>query len=596
MGTVYAPTWSYPPGFGDQPTRAAERPRITARYDNAQNTPENSRHWIGTDTLSAKAANSFQVRRNLRMRSRYEVANNPYLFGIVTGNADDLISTGPTLQVQTPDAAYNRHVEAAFKEWADEVDLTEKLKTAKLGRTIDGEGFLILKNAPSLENPVKVYPVDIEADQVTTVAPNNLTDLWVDGLTLDPVTERPTHYHVLAHHPGDYYFPGLNPLKTAKVDASNVVHWFQKVRAGQVRGIPTFTPSLDLFTELRAFRRAVVRAADIAADFSAVLEQELGAAYEGDEDGGFKPFSTAPIRRGMFVTLPPKTTLKQMTAAHPTTSYESFQEKCLSEAVRPLAYPLNLALGTSQKFNFSSAKLDHTNYRNSLNVERDHCTKFVLAKLFKVWWYEAILSGAVRPFDGMKCPPIVWHWPGYEPLDPVADTQADSLRLAGGQQTLREFWAKRGADYRDVLKQLAEEKKLLETWGLSFGDVVKRTVTEDADDEKRESDPAAHPKPAKPDQKPTEKASDKPSEKVVKKALGAADVQNTALNGAQVSSMIAVCDKLVTGEYTGAATRAILKGSFPGLDGDLFDTIVDELEGHTPPAPKSPEREPAHAA
>lgn len=465
--------------------------RVTARYDNAQFTDENRRHWWAADGLSAKSANSFAVRRQLRNRSRYETANNPYLYGIVTGNADDLVGTGPTLQVQTPDAAYNRAVEASFAEWAAEVGLVEKVRTCKLARTVDGEGFLVLKTADGLEHPVKLYPVDVEADQVTSVAPADLSELWIDGLVLDPVTERPTAYHLLQHHPGDNFFPALDPFKTVKVAAENVVHWFPKLRPGQVRGVPTFTPSLDLITELRAFRRAVVRAAETAADFAAILEQELGAAYEGDEDGGLKPFSSAPIKRGMFVTLPPRTRLKQLTAAQPATTYGDFSERCLAEAVRPLAYPLNLALGSSQKFNFSSARLDHINYRSALTVERGDCERVVLAKLFRAWFREAVLEGAVRPWDGVRVPPVVWHWPGFEPLDPLADAQTDAARLAGGTQTLRDFWGRRGQDWRDMLAQLAEEKAAMEALGLSFGDVVKRTVTESTDADKGEPANAA---------------------------------------------------------------------------------------------------------
>lgn len=482
MSSVAAPTWHYPEGYADRVERPAaasaqQAGRLQARYDNATTTPDNQRQWGAVDYLSAKAANSFAVRRQLRNRSRYEVANNPYLYGIVNGNADDLIGTGPTLQIQTGDAAYNREVEAAFNAWADEVNLTEKLRTCKLGRTVDGEGFLILKSAPSLEHPVKLFPVDVEADQVTNPAPANLGEFWVDGVTLDPITERPTHYHVMAHHPGDYYFADFNPGKTAKVDAANVVHWYPKFRAGQVRGVPVFTPSLDLFLELRAFRRAVVRAAETAADFAAVLEQELGAAYEGTEDGAYTPFSTAPIKRGMFVTLPPRTKLHQMNAAQPATTYEGFQQNCLAEAVRPLAYPLNLALGTSQRFNFSSAQLDHINYRNVLDVERADCERVVLAKLFRTWWFEAALAGAVRLWKGaLTPPPFAWHWPGYQPLNPLADAQTDAARIAGGTLTLQEFWAKRGRDYRDVLAQLAVEKNELAKLGLSFGDIVKRTV------------------------------------------------------------------------------------------------------------------------
>jgi hypothetical protein len=57
--------------------KSAGEPIVRARYDNALTVDENRRSWFGADYLSAKSANNFQVRRMLRMRSRYEVSNNP---------------------------------------------------------------------------------------------------------------------------------------------------------------------------------------------------------------------------------------------------------------------------------------------------------------------------------------------------------------------------------------------------------------------------------------------------------------------------------------------------------------------------------------
>lgn len=468
-----------------RPVRTARPHRISARYDNALTVDENRRNWWGSDYLSAKSANSFQVRRQLRIRSRYEVANNPYLFGVCNGNADDLIDTGPTLQVLTTDTAFNRAVEAAWNEWAAEVDLAEKLRTMKLAKTVDGEGFLVLKTVPDLEQPVKLYPVDLEADQVTTPAPASLAELWVDGLTLHPVTGRPTSYHVLRHHPGDFFFPGLNPLAVDKISARWVIHWFGKFRPGQVRGVPVFSPSLDLLNELRAFRRAVLSSAQTAAALTALLEQDptAGAPAPGndeDDDSEYQAFSRVPIDRGMMTMLPPGVKMSGFDPKQPATSYEQFQEKCLSEAIRPLAYPLNLALGTSQKFNFSSAKLDHINYRKSLSVERAECERVALARLFRAWFEEAVLVGVVPLDKGLTPPPAEWHWPGFEPLDTAVDAQADADRLAAGTMTWREFWAKRGYDWRDVMTQQQAERQEIERLGIQFGEPVKRSVTETA--------------------------------------------------------------------------------------------------------------------
>ncbi|MDE2104951.1 MAG: phage portal protein [Patescibacteria group bacterium] len=449
-------------------------------------TDENRRNWWQADYFSAKAANSFQVRRMLRMRSRYEVANNPYLFGVTNSNADDLVNTGPTLKCTRSSAAENRQIERAWSDWWEEVEGVQKLKTCKLARTVDGEGFLVLKTVEELEHPVKLYPVDIEADQVTTPAPANLADLWVDGLTLNPVTGKPVSYHVLKHHPGDFYFPDFNPLKVEVIPKRHVIHWFQQFRPGQVRGIPTFTSSLDLFTEMRSFRKSVVANASLAATLTAVIETQTQGNFTDDD--AIQPFSKAPIDRGMLTTLPYGYKLNAFNPAQPGTTYEMFTQNCLAEACRPLAYPLNLALGTSQRFNFSSAKLDHINYRNGLTVERKDCGVKVMDQLFRAFIEEARLIPGLLPrsIRSVRDIPHEWHWPGYESIDPVNDANADHQRLANGTLTFREFWARRGQDWEDMMLQQSLERALIDKYELNFGMPASRTITE-------AQDPAAEP-------------------------------------------------------------------------------------------------------
>ncbi|HRX85965.1 MAG TPA: phage portal protein, partial [Phycisphaerae bacterium] len=87
---------------------------VRAKYDAAQITLENRRHWINADHLSANAAISADVRRTLRSRARYEVANNSYAKGIVLTLANYVIGTGPRLQMLTDDPDANRVIEREF--------------------------------------------------------------------------------------------------------------------------------------------------------------------------------------------------------------------------------------------------------------------------------------------------------------------------------------------------------------------------------------------------------------------------------------------------------------------------------------------------
>ena len=67
---------------------------VRSRYDAAQTTGDNSRHWANTDGLSPVAAHTEEVRRTLRNRARYETANNSYARGIVNTLANDVVGNG----------------------------------------------------------------------------------------------------------------------------------------------------------------------------------------------------------------------------------------------------------------------------------------------------------------------------------------------------------------------------------------------------------------------------------------------------------------------------------------------------------------------
>jgi hypothetical protein len=90
------------------------KPRVDARYDAAVTNDDNRRHWSAADGLSAKTANGTSIRRILRNRARYEIANNSYARGISLTLANDIVGTGPRLQMLTNDPIANRTIEMEF--------------------------------------------------------------------------------------------------------------------------------------------------------------------------------------------------------------------------------------------------------------------------------------------------------------------------------------------------------------------------------------------------------------------------------------------------------------------------------------------------
>ncbi|KKL03513.1 hypothetical protein LCGC14_2625390 [marine sediment metagenome] len=141
---------------------------IRAKYDAAQTTGENRRHWANADNVSAVADAASDVRAVLRSRARHEVANNSLAKGIVLTLANDVVGRGPRLQFLTEAGDLNRAVEAQFANWSAEIRLGEKLRTMRKARAQDGEAFGVLVTNRSLRSPVKLDLRLIEADRVST--------------------------------------------------------------------------------------------------------------------------------------------------------------------------------------------------------------------------------------------------------------------------------------------------------------------------------------------------------------------------------------------------------------------------------------------
>jgi len=460
------------------PRNATRRARIVrARYDAAQTTPDNRRHWAAADGLSARQANSPEVRRVLRNRARYEVANNSYARGIVTTLANGCIGTGPRLQVQHELA---REIEQQFARWAKAVNLAEKLRTMRMAVAQDGEAFALLTNNPMVPHAVKLDIQLLEADQVATpgLAPQSQPNA-TDGIEFDR-WGNPSAYLVLDAHPGDNA-----AVTTAKrVPAASMIHLFVPERPGQVRGIPGLTAALPLFALLRRYTLATLAAAETAADFSAVLYTDAPADGEASEA---EPFESLEIEKRSMVTLPAGYKLEQLRAEQPTTTFPDYHRQILKEIARCECMSYAVAAGDASGHNFASGRLDHQGYHQTIRVWRHRIETVVLDRIFSAWLDEAVLT--VLPGVVGEDVPHQWFWDGFEHVDPAKEANAQATRLANNTTTLAYEYARQGRDWEEELRQRARELALMRELGIdTAGAITPITDTTDEDEYATQTD------------------------------------------------------------------------------------------------------------
>ncbi|MFN8857101.1 MAG: phage portal protein [Planctomycetaceae bacterium] len=476
--------------LSSKPSQAqSRRPVVHARYDAATTTEDNRRHWAQADGLSANAANTASVRRTLRNRARYEVANNSYAKGIVLTLANDLIGTGPRLQMLTSDQEANRRIEVAFHEWSEAIGLAAKLRTMRMARATDGDAFGLLISNPRLSHPIQLDLRLVEADQVTTPHLNPLNS-GVDGIVLD-AWGNPIEYHVLKHHPGDVPVGGLVDFE--QFPAGGMIHWFRADRPSQYRGVPDILPALPLFAQLRRFTLAVLAAAETAADFAGILYTDAPANGEADSA---EPFEPIELEKRALVTMPGGWRMSQIEAQQPTTTYREFKAEILNEIARCLNMPFNIAAANSASYNYASGRMDHQVYFKAIRVDQSQLARVVLDRLLAAWLDEAVLIPGLLPetSGAIAAWRHTWFFDGNEHVDPQKEASAQATRLQSHTTTLADEFARRGQDWEMQLRQRAKEIALMRELGLPLDSQARAPV-----------DPPGHTTPA-PEEDPADAA------------------------------------------------------------------------------------------
>lgn len=429
--------------------------RIRAKYDAAQTTAGNRRHWANADYLSADAAASPSVRKILRARTRYEVQNNPYARGIGHTIANYVVGQGPRLQLQYASPEDNQQAERAFARWCAAIRLPQRLRTARIAQFESGECFGLLTSNPRVADLTGVS-LDlrlIEADQVCMPVLSTAENRLIDGIRFDDAG-NPITYLVLRRHPGDTITIG-GPLAVEydEIPADQVLHLFRSERPGQSRGVPELAAALPTCAQLRRYMLAVLDTAENAARYVMFMSTTMPAdgAAEVDMNATIEP------EPNEAVFLPEGWTPYQMKAEQPTAEFAATVHQYLSEIGRVCQIPAMIVTGDASNHNFASGRLDYQSFLRWIDVERTDMVAAMLDPLLEAWRREASLVEGLLPQSMRTEAPIphAWTWPGLEHVDQLKDANAQTARLAAGVSSIQLETARAGLDWEEVQNQQA---------------------------------------------------------------------------------------------------------------------------------------------
>ena len=537
---------------------------VRAKFDLAQTTAENRKHWGSADQLSARAALSPAVRRVVRTRSRYEAENNSWYAGILRTAVNHIVGgAGPRLQVLTGNVDADRRLERAWSQWVRAVDFADILRMAVEAYWRDGEVFVMRAESPRFGR-VALDVRLIEADQVQ--APWDAQAIGDpfsdDGIRFDRSTNELMVY-VYDHHPGGPAYTYTNLQGHWYRAKADVAHLFRAERPGQTRGIPRATPALQTLPIMRRQELATLYSAETAANFAMYLKTSGQVA---EPAASAADFAEIELTRNMLTTLPEGWEIGQVEPKQPGPLYEMFQRQALMSFCRCTNMPYTLAAGTGKDANFSSFKGDMANvWQPEVSVEQNRIETTILEPVLQ-WFFESavFVPGLLDGLPRLDQIEHHWHWQPLPELDAVESAQAALLRMQSGLSSPSREYARRGADWD------AESERAAADYGVSveqyrsavFGTIYKDAAT----------------------------GSGGPAESLVTTSTTA--VADTAMNGAQVASIVAIIAQVGQGIIPQETARALIRSAFPAVPPANVEQMLAPFSVVTPQVDQTQAQQP----
>lgn len=454
-------------------------PVVTARYEATRNTPDRS--WIPGYAQDARQDIDAGTRLELLRKFRYFEKNNALAQKILDLIETNVVGTGITPTPNSSSPTWNVAALKWFNTWAKFADLTSRQTFYSLQAVMaraaagDGEIFVFLTNGESGRPRLQL----IESHRVLSAnlpsyKKEGYTD--VDGVMLDQFG-RPAFY-VVGNDADALSKSG--PTKVAVIPADQIVHVFEPARAGQYRGITLFHSVLHTLHDLDDLQRYEMLAAKDAASRANIIETESG---EMPDDGTIVARSQRVTTKagteedrsayynsafgGKSVVLKRGDKWSQSESTRPSPAMREFW--MYLEALVCKGVNISYAAVSDYAGNWGGAALRGAVVSDNRFFEIR--TASLAAALQRIWEYAigyAINAKEIVDEKGQPIePPADWinvHWqpPRRASVDIGRESKAIIEEVRSGLRTYRDVLGELGQDWRDVLKQRAEEEAYID--------------------------------------------------------------------------------------------------------------------------------------
>ena len=370
---------------------------------------------------------------------------------------------GFTLRLKGDNQEEISYIREKFYEWLDNCELSGRYTAAELQRVMirtwarDGEILGIFRRGGNYKDGLGLQ--FLEADYLNEQA-NDKNIKLIMGVYLDAFG-KPIKYEILKELSSSL----KNRAGSIVYPAEDILHAFKVERPGQVRGVTWLAGVMTTLKMLHGYQEAELVAARVASCQMGFYKIPPGEnwANDGTDSDGSALSDAAP---GVFERMPTGWEFQQFTPQHPTSQYGDFIKEIKREIAGGLNVSYSALANDGSDANYSSMREMSILERENWKVCQDAFARQAMRRLYREWIKTAALAG-VFDFDVEQYVEAdywtgrTWPW-----VDPEKDIKARTIEIQLGLTSPSILAAERGIDYVETLKQLREDEKAREAYGL----------------------------------------------------------------------------------------------------------------------------------
>ena len=429
-------------------------------YDAAKITRQTQGWQTGGGSANAEVVPAMLRVRN---RSRDIARNNEFGRNGIRALVTNTVGDGITAKAPDQDL---------WNYWCEDecdadgqLDFNGIIELAARHRYTDGEVLIRLR--PRLPEDGLKVPLQLqvlEADHLdeskTGVLANG--NVAIAGVEFNAIGQR-VAYWLYPVHPGEVAGYRLRALESRRVPAENIIHYYRKERASQVRGMSELAVSIMRMRDLSDYEQAELVRKKIEACFVAFVRtdnqaEQLGGAMSATA-AGQKQEKIAP---GMIKYLS-NTDGVDFGSPSQSGGYGEYTSTQLHAIAAGIGVMYSQMTGDLSNFNYSSYRAGLVEFRQMIKAEQwNALVPMVLRPIARQFQIAARLSGAQRvPIARMP-----WTMPKLPWVDPLKDVMAAKEAHRGTIKSISESIRESGEDPDAVFAEIAAERKTLKALGI----------------------------------------------------------------------------------------------------------------------------------